>query len=121
MSDELVELAKRYSELSDEPVDVRRRMLSCLTIGVGEPARVPTRPRGHAPRGEKRSAMLKRSAAKDRKVLELLADGPMKQAEISENLSMAFSTTQARLARLLAKGAVARGDGGLWSLTSTPG
>jgi hypothetical protein len=119
MSDELVELAKRYSELSDELVDVRRRMLSCLTNSAGEPNRVPTRPRGHAPRGEKRSAMLAKSEEEDARVLALLRSNPLRQATIAQTVGAKTSTLQARLRRLEANGLVQRGDDGLWSSTST--
>jgi DNA-binding MarR family transcriptional regulator len=52
-------------------------------------------------------------------VLSLLRSNPLGQATIAQMVGAKTSTLQARLRRLEAKGLVQRGDGGLWSSTST--
>ena len=120
MSD-LVELARRFVQLSDELESVRGEIKLAVVNGAGDS---PIRPTSAARPGLKRSQPsqpnhLQVAKEAESQILEMLKTGPKRMAEISSEMQARQSTTSERLRRMREKGLIKR-DGEGWAASAAP-
>jgi hypothetical protein len=128
---DLVELAERLIAATAEVESVREAMKRLLLNGGGGESPKPNPPRaqrlgGQESRSQKSQSKRSqsqashpnaiKSAAEEAKIVELIKTRPgLKGAEIARTLAVKPNTASQRLARLSARGEIARGADGAWA------
>jgi hypothetical protein len=122
----LVALAKEYVAVAAQLAEVRDQIRRCVLNGADHEPANPTRPpvkvggktKARPAKSRSRAETMEASAALDATVMTLIKDKAMKSSDIARAAKARLSSTSARLHRLHAKGLIARGDGGAWSVAS---
>src|SRR6476659_2631797 len=117
MSENLVELARRYVALNDELETVRDQIKRAVLNGAGGASENPTsatRPGEKRPQSSPAKALRGQQVAET--ILELVRSSPgLRTAAIMKTMAAHRSTTGERLKRLQAKGLIERdGEGAGW-------
>jgi predicted transcriptional regulator len=103
---DLVNLARRFVELSDELERVRSEIKRCVMNGSGDEPPHPTQ-----------RSLRDRARAADEQVVELLREKPMRASEIVAAMNAKTSTISERLRRLKQKGLIEPAESG-WQATA---
>jgi hypothetical protein len=115
--DSLTELARKFVDLSDQLEAVRVEIKRCVLNGGDPMPNHPPRARASTKAAGRKA---KQSAKAEAAIVTLISETPMRTSQIARATSARVNTVSERMRRLCQRGAVRRGEDGLWAAAAAP-